>query len=79
MPGTPEEFQYGLRLRRYEMPSYSYMDRDTPDEPFFRAEVFLETGGQDYDVLGFTRDELMQDVLQQYDRHFQFLHAVRTV
>lgn len=79
MPGTPEEFQYGLRLRRYEMPSYSYMDRDKPDEPFFRAEVFLETGGQDYDVLGFTRDELMQDVLQQYDRHFQFLHAARTV
>jgi choline/glycine/proline betaine transport protein len=39
----------------------------------------LETGGQDYDVLGFTRDELMQDVLQQYDRHFQFLHAARTV
>jgi choline/glycine/proline betaine transport protein len=77
MPGSPEEFQYGVRLRRYETPSYAYMEREKDHEHFFRAEVFLETGGQDYDVMGFTRDELMQDVLQQYDRHFQYLHAVR--
>ena len=76
-PGTPEEFQYGVRLRRYETPSYAYMEREKDHEHFFRAEVFLETGGQDYDVMGFTREELMQDVLQQYDRHFQYLHAVR--
>ncbi|RKK03285.1 BCCT family transporter [Pseudoroseomonas wenyumeiae] len=77
MPGSPEEFQYGVRLRRYETPSYAYMEREKDHEHFFRAEVFLETGGQDYDVMGFTREELMQDVLQQYDRHFQYLHAVR--
>jgi choline/glycine/proline betaine transport protein len=82
MPGAPEEFQYGVRLRRYEMPSYSYFDgaadRRRRDEHFYRAEVFLEDGGQGYDVLGFTKEELMQDVLNQYDRHFQYLHAVRT-
>ncbi|MFC7553869.1 hypothetical protein ACFQU7_19060 [Pseudoroseomonas wenyumeiae] len=66
-----------MRLRRYETPSYAYMEREKDHEHFFRAEVFLETGGQDYDVMGFTREELMQDVLQQYDRHFQYLHAVR--
>ncbi|MFC3123551.1 BCCT family transporter [Pseudoroseomonas globiformis] len=81
MPGAPEEFQYGVRLRRYEMPSYSYFDtaadRKKRDEHFYRAEVFLEDGGQDYDVLGFDKAELMQDVLQQYDRHFQYLHALR--
>lgn len=81
MPGAPEEFQYGVRLRRYEMPSYSFFESDMTRrqrEHYYRAEVFLKDGGQDYDVMSFTREELIQDVLAQYDRHFQYLHAVRS-
>lgn len=81
MPGAPEEFQYGIRMRRYDMPSYSFFEsegeRQSRDH-YYRAEVFLEDGSQDYDVMGFTREELIQDVLAQYDRHFQYLHAVRS-
>ncbi|MFC4168098.1 BCCT family transporter [Teichococcus aestuarii] len=82
MPGAPEEFHYGLRLRRYAMPSFSYFESGpdvAPREHYWRAEVFLEDGSQDYDVMGLTREELIQDVLAQYDRHFQFLHALRSV
>lgn len=81
MPGAPEEFHYGLRLRRYAMPSFSYFESGpeaAQREHYWRAEVFLEDGSQDYDVMGLTREELIQDVLAQYDRHFQFLHAIRS-
>ncbi|KAA2211713.1 BCCT family transporter [Teichococcus oryzae] len=80
MPGAPEEFHYGLRLREYALPSFSYFETAAEAqqrEHYYRAEVFLEDGSQDYDVMGLTREELIQDVLSQYDRHFQFLHAVR--
>ena len=80
MPGEPEEFIYGIRMRRYDMPSYSYVESQSNRqraENYYRAEIFLSDGGQDYDVMGFTREELIQDVLSQYDRHFQYLHAAR--
>lgn len=80
MPGETEEFIYGIRLRRYATPGYSFFESQSSRkkaEHYYRAEVFLSDGGQDYDVMGFTKDELIQDVLLQYDRHFQYLHAIR--
>jgi len=82
MPGAPEEFHYGIRMREYAMPSFNYFE-SAPErerhEHYYRAEVFLEDGSQDYDVMGFTREEMIQDVLAQYDRHFQYLHAVQSL
>lgn len=81
MPGEKEEFVYGIRMRKYDMPSYSFVESQSNrqrSEHYFRAEIFLSDGGQDYDVMGFSKDEIIQDVLLQYDRHFQFLHAVRS-
>ncbi|KXG85655.1 BCCT family transporter [Agrobacterium bohemicum] len=80
-PGEAEEFIYGIRMRRYETPGYSFFERQSSRktaEYYYRAEVLLSDGGQDYDVMGFTKEELIQDVLLQYDRHFQYLHAIRT-
>ena len=80
-PGEAEEFIYGIRMRRYETPGYSFVESQSSRktaEYYYRAEVLLSDGGQDYDVMGFTKEELIQDVLLQYDRHFQYLHAIRT-
>ncbi|SCX09621.1 High-affinity choline transport protein [Agrobacterium sp. DSM 25558] len=79
-PGEAEEFIYGIRMRRYETPGYSFFESQSSRqkaEYYYRAEVLLADGGQDYDVMGFTKQELIQDVLLQYDRHFQYLHAIR--
>ena len=43
---------------------------------YFRAEVFLREGGQDYDIMGWTQDEVIDDILDQYERHRQYLHMV---
>lgn len=34
-----------------------------------RLEVHLPEGGQDYDVMGYSRDALIHDVLDHFDRH----------
>lgn len=43
---------------------------------FYRAEVFLREGGQDYDIMGWSREDVIGDVLDQYERHRQCLHIV---
>jgi choline/glycine/proline betaine transport protein len=44
---------------------------------FFRAEVHLTEGGQDYDVMGWSEEQVIVDILNQYEDHLHFLHTVR--
>ena len=56
--------------------------RDTGDDgneerKYFRAEVHLREGGQDYDVMGWVREAVIDDILDQYEKHMHYLHLVR--
>ncbi|PZR54978.1 high-affinity choline transporter BetT [Xylanimonas oleitrophica] len=46
-----------------------------PADTYVRIEVHLTEGTQGYDVTGCTKDELIVDVLDQYERHLHFLHV----
>lgn len=37
----------------------------------------LRQGGQNYEIIGWKKEEVIHDVLDQYYRHMQFLDAVR--
>ncbi|ERP86709.1 choline transporter [Alcanivorax sp. P2S70] len=76
------DFIYGVRVRGYTRPSLTirqldhsrkHADKDT----YYRAEVFLEEGGQDYDLMGYTKEQVIADVLDQYEKHMHFLHMLR--
>lgn len=72
------EFIYEIRLRGYAMPAFAYpeMDRDVDgDEHYYRAEVFLRRGGQAYDVYGYDRQDIISDILDQFEKYFHFLHT----
>ncbi|MBB3061163.1 BCCT family transporter [Microbulbifer rhizosphaerae] len=78
------DFIYGIHPKAHLKPSAPNPDAELNDEvddgspeKYFRAEVHLQEGGQDYDVMGWTRDQLLTDILAQYERHLQFLHTVR--
>ena len=80
--GNPEapEFVYQIHPRPYVMPGFALVgaqEDEREERKYFRAEVHLKEGGQDYDVMGFSRDELIGDVLDQYERHMHYLHLVR--
>jgi len=38
--------------------------------------VYLREGGQDYDVMGWSREDVIGDILDQYERHLHYLHVV---
>ncbi|MEQ1448651.1 choline BCCT transporter BetT [Acinetobacter lwoffii] len=44
----------------------------------YQAEVFLREGGQGYDVMEWTQEDLLQDIIDQYERHLHFLSLVGT-
>jgi len=78
--GEEIDFFYSVHLSAYEPPSFVMRDtrRDRMERlRYFRAEVHLREGGQDYDVMGWSRDDLLSDVLDQYERHMHFLDALR--
>ena len=78
--GEEIDFFYSVHPRAYEPPSFAM--RDTRSDraaelKYYHAEVHLREGGQDYDIMGWSRPQIINDVLDQYERHLHFLHAVR--
>ena len=62
------------RVARDELPVPTYGGRMIGDrDRYARLEVHLEEGGQDYDVMGYTENQLIHDCLDQYERHLAFL------
>ncbi|KRG73493.1 choline transporter [Stenotrophomonas ginsengisoli] len=78
--GEEMDFFYAVRPQPYDPPSFALQDPRRPvaeGTRHYRAEVYLREGGQDYDVMGWPRVQLIHDVLDQYERHRQFLDHVR--
>lgn len=76
-------FIYEVRARAYIRPDHISPDgteedaEEREERKYFRAEVHLMEGGQDYDIMGWSRDEVIDDILDQYEQHMHFLHVVR--
>lgn len=46
------------------------------DEVYYRTEVHLAEGSQGYCVNGYSHDQMVGDVLDQYERHMSYLHLL---
>ncbi|WP_417335083.1 BCCT family transporter [Halobacteriovorax marinus] len=66
-----EDFQYSIRLREFFVPEYV----DESQKSYWRAEVFLFSGGQHYDIYGYSKEQIIADAITQYEKHFHFLHV----
>lgn len=75
--GDEMDFSYGVKLVRMESPDYTRALEG--DDLYYRAEVFLKEGGQDYDILGWSEATIINDIVEQYRKHMQFLHTIRGV
>ncbi len=70
--GDERTFVYRVQHRETPMPAYGgWAPRG--DDLYSRLEVHLRDGGQGYDVMGYTSAQLIDDVLDQYERHLEFL------
>ncbi|MFT5996491.1 MAG: choline/glycine/proline betaine transport protein [Glaciecola sp.] len=79
--GSEYSFVYGVKCEKYRQPSYSPDNeepQDNDDEQiYYRAEIHLAEGGQDYDIMGWSKQAVINDVIDQYHKHQHFLHLLR--
>ncbi|MDS0900560.1 BCCT family transporter [Morganella morganii] len=72
-------FLYEIRLRDYLTPSFALAgmeDENNESQKYYRAEVYLKEGGQDYDIMGWSESQIIHDILDQYEKHIHFIHIV---
>lgn len=71
-------FIYQVIATETTVPSFMSSFQNNADLNY-QAEVFLREGGQGYDVIDWTQEDLLQDMIDQYERHLHFLSTVRDV
>lgn len=72
------DFIYEIRLRPYPMPTFALPGIDQVpdgDDHYYQAEVFSRLGGQAYDIYGYDQDEIIMDILNQFENYLHFLDA----
>lgn len=78
--GEYMDFAYAVWPLEQVRPVLTSDELDNEDERrYFRAEVFLREGGQDYDIMGWSEEAVIGDILDQYERHRQYLHMVHGI
>ena len=78
--GEEHPFIYQVIMQGYFTPSFARAGiggLHLKNRRYYRAEVHLTEGSQDYDLVGYNREQILNDMLDQYERHLQFLHLVR--
>ena len=75
--GEEFDFLYEIKLREYSLPSVAFPELPTKksERNYWRAEVTLLEGAQQYDVAGYSKEELMSDILTQFENYLHLLHT----
>ena len=74
--GGEEDFAYTLWPRQCAMPSFTIRAQQRRSV-YYRLEVHLREGGLGYDVMGYSREQLIEDVVDHFESHLQYLHLRR--
>lgn len=75
--GSEDDFIYDVYLVKAPRPSFTLKTTIKDSDYYYRAEVFLRDGSQEYDLVGYTKEQVLVDILNQYERHMQYLHLGR--
>ncbi|MEM6049821.1 choline transporter [Erwinia sp. P7711] len=74
--GEEQRFLYQIWPQRYSVPAFTYRARSGKSD-YFRLETFLLEGTQGNDLMDYTKEQIINDILDQYERHLTFLHIHR--
>lgn len=79
--GEEHNFVYGVYRCKHVQPEFANAEQEVIDnddeQSYYRAEVHLQEGGQDYDIMGWSRLAVINDIIDQYHKHMHFLHLLR--
>ncbi|WFP15758.1 choline BCCT transporter BetT [Citricoccus muralis] len=67
-----EDFKYQAYPVAYSVPNFASNIKAVQDV-FFKLEVFSLTGSRGHDIMGYTKEQVISDVLDAYDAHMAFM------
>lgn len=70
--GDHRPFRYEVAAVETNVPMVGARVGQNP-ERYFRLEVFTQTGSEGYDLMGVTRQQIIDDVLDRFESHLGFL------
>lgn len=73
--GDEQDFFYQVWPRQCVMPAFTA--RPQQSESYYRLEVHLREGGLSYDLMGYNSEQLIEDMVDHFEAHLQFLHRRR--
>ncbi|MQY46848.1 BCCT family transporter [Rhizobiales bacterium RZME27] len=68
------DFVYGVTLTNHRVASFTPV-RAGEAEFRYEARTYFSSGNRGYDVMGMTRDQLISDVLAQFERYLHLVHS----
>lgn len=69
------KFTYQVLAVPHSIPSFA--SSQSPESgQYFRIQVFTQTGSEGYDIFGFTRDQLIADLLDNFERYVELIHLI---
>ncbi|MBN3137845.1 choline transporter [Pectobacterium punjabense] len=74
--GDEQNFLYQIWPQRYSVPAFTYRARSGKSD-YYRLETFLLEGSQGNDLMDYSKEQVINDILDQYERHLNFLHLNR--
>lgn len=74
--GEEQQFIYRVLARKHSQPDF-VTEGDDDEQSYYRAEVHLGEGGQDYDIMGWSKTAVINNIIDQYHKHLHFLHLLR--
>ena len=79
--GEEMDFTYHVVATGHVHPDFVQSNNSTQEaseeQKYYRAEVHLDEGGKDYDIMGWSKEGVINDILSQYHKHMHFLHSLR--
>ena len=72
--GDEPAFHYHILPVATEIPSFAIR---TSYNQYYRLEVHLQEGGQDYNLWGYSKEQVIDDILDQYEHHLHFLYLIQ--
>ncbi|WPG22967.1 choline transporter [Kosakonia cowanii] len=74
--GEEQNFVYQVWPQQYSVPGFTYRARSGKSH-YFRLETFLLEGSQGNDLMDYNKEQVIIDILDQYERHLNFIHLHR--
>ncbi|AGN87635.1 choline transporter [Enterobacter sp. R4-368] len=71
--GEEQDFVYQVWPQQYSVPGFTYRARSGKSH-YFRLETFLLEGSQGNDLMDYNKEQVIIDILDQYERHLNFIH-----